>query len=86
MDGRAVFAVDVGVGAGTAAAPGAGVGVGAAMFSVMSALTLFGSGEFGIEGGLCWTGVSVLPIGLPSDILYSLRILDSCSLAFIRIF
>lgn len=65
--GRVV--VDAGVGEGTAAAPGAGVGVGAAMFSVMSALNLLGSGEFGKDGGLCWIGVSVLFVGVAPDIL-----------------
>jgi len=41
------------VGVGTAAAPGIGVGVASAMVRVVSALTLFGRGELGSEGGIC---------------------------------
>jgi len=52
-------AEDVVVGRGTAAAPGVGVGVGSAIACVMSALTLFGRGELGNEGGMCCLGVSL---------------------------
>lgn len=53
------IAEDVVVGGGTAAAPGAGVGVPSTIVRVVFALTRFGRGELGKEGGMCWLGVSL---------------------------
>lgn len=69
--GAPAVAVAVAVGGGTAAAPGVGVGLGSAMFAVTSVFTLFGRGELGSEGAMCWLGVSLPPLGVLLDIAVS---------------
>lgn len=75
IEGRVVapgVAVAVAVGGGgTVAAPGVGVGLGSAMFEVMSVFTLFGRGELGSEGGICWLGVSLRSFEAVLDIVVS---------------